>query len=277
MNDREAFMAAILERPGDNLVRKVFADWLEEHGGEPERAEFIRLQIEIAERLPGGIHWDSAKELRRRESELFQDHKDIWFPGNFELTINREWFEDPEHFGDVTSQTPVGLVECGFISEFRAPVEWMLGGESCGTCNGYGHHHRNDSYSAAFVRSIAPNLICRICGGAGWFLVGYLPELLQQHPLTYVQPTNDEVVMLSYRFWSVDGHDVPDNSKPEERWIVRDRYHRLDPALQIGFFDSRQNALRAVSNEILNEARRVFTTFSTTYLEHPSARRDTAR
>ncbi len=39
-----AFLADILARPGDDTPRLVFADWLEEYGGDPERAEFIRVQ-----------------------------------------------------------------------------------------------------------------------------------------------------------------------------------------------------------------------------------------
>ncbi|QEG29765.1 hypothetical protein GobsT_45630 [Gemmata obscuriglobus] len=47
MSDRTAFIDAILNNPNDDTARLVFADWLEEHG-EPERAEFIRAQIEPA-------------------------------------------------------------------------------------------------------------------------------------------------------------------------------------------------------------------------------------
>ncbi len=54
--DRDAFMAAILAAPDDDLPRLVFADWLDEHG-EPERAEFIRVQCELA-RLVGEYNQD---------------------------------------------------------------------------------------------------------------------------------------------------------------------------------------------------------------------------
>lgn len=50
MNERDSFMKAILSEPGDDTARLVYADWLEEVGGEPERAAFIRVQVEI-ERL----------------------------------------------------------------------------------------------------------------------------------------------------------------------------------------------------------------------------------
>lgn len=45
MSECAAFINAILDNPDDDTARLVFADWLEEHG-EPERAEFIRIQIE---------------------------------------------------------------------------------------------------------------------------------------------------------------------------------------------------------------------------------------
>jgi uncharacterized protein (TIGR02996 family) len=46
MTDREALLRAVCESPDDDLPRLVFADWLEEHD-EPERAEFIRVQVEL--------------------------------------------------------------------------------------------------------------------------------------------------------------------------------------------------------------------------------------
>jgi uncharacterized protein (TIGR02996 family) len=62
VNERAAFTRAICENPADDTVRLVYADWLEEHG-EPERAEFVRVQVEIANRgliycqraLPSGL------------------------------------------------------------------------------------------------------------------------------------------------------------------------------------------------------------------------------
>ena len=85
-SDREAFMQAILDAPDDDTPRLIFADWLDEHG-EAERAEFIRVQCELAkhpgmncgvmycsERDAGGL-CDSCtryKALRRREAELFK-------------------------------------------------------------------------------------------------------------------------------------------------------------------------------------------------------------
>src|SRR5262249_2658905 len=52
MTHEEAFLEAIREQPDDDTPRLIYADWLEEHG-QPERAEFIRVQCEKA-RLPEG-------------------------------------------------------------------------------------------------------------------------------------------------------------------------------------------------------------------------------
>ncbi len=45
MTEGEALFRAVVESPADDAVRQVYADWLEEYG-EPERAEFIRVQVE---------------------------------------------------------------------------------------------------------------------------------------------------------------------------------------------------------------------------------------
>ena len=79
MRDREAFLSAILAHPDDDLPRLVFADWLDEHG-DPARAEFIRLQCELA-RLPARARRRTA--LERREAELLETHKTGWTEGAF--------------------------------------------------------------------------------------------------------------------------------------------------------------------------------------------------
>lgn len=58
--EQAAFLRAICETPEDDVVRLVYADWLEEHG-QPERAEFIRVQIELAKRgYPGPLSHQAA-------------------------------------------------------------------------------------------------------------------------------------------------------------------------------------------------------------------------
>lgn len=45
--DESALLAAIIAEPADDNVRLVYADWLDEND-QPERAEFIRLQVALA-------------------------------------------------------------------------------------------------------------------------------------------------------------------------------------------------------------------------------------
>src|SRR5262249_59482941 len=65
-----ALIDAIRDDPDDDLRRLVYADWLEEHG-QAERAELIRVQVELAKR-PG------ARELIARERELLDKHRRAW-------------------------------------------------------------------------------------------------------------------------------------------------------------------------------------------------------
>ena len=66
MSDEKALLAAIWEHPHEDTPRLMYADWLQENA-QPERAEFIRLQIELA-RLG---EWDESPrkvELQKRNS-----------------------------------------------------------------------------------------------------------------------------------------------------------------------------------------------------------------
>jgi uncharacterized protein (TIGR02996 family) len=74
MNQDEGLLRAILESPDDDLLRLVYADWLEE-GGRPARAELVRVQIELA-RLPK----DDARrpELQEKEWALLRKHERAW-------------------------------------------------------------------------------------------------------------------------------------------------------------------------------------------------------
>ena len=90
----EDFLAAILEAPDDDAPRLVYADWLDEHG-QPERAEFIRVQCELARR--------DDPALRRREAELLAAHHDAFAgpllaPG-FRFRFSRGFIDGFGHTG----------------------------------------------------------------------------------------------------------------------------------------------------------------------------------
>src|SRR5687768_1094845 len=101
MSDRDALLRAIIDNPDDDAPRLVYADWLDEHG-DPDLAEFIRLQIEIEalrrpdtdldrwrratidrhlnrpvpDDFPADLH--RYAELARRERELDEVHRWRW-------------------------------------------------------------------------------------------------------------------------------------------------------------------------------------------------------
>ena len=80
-----ALLAAILASPDDDLPRLVYADWCDENG-QPERAEFIRTEIEMA-RLTSDAEGEFAfvdqamfPRLERRAQELWNNHNEKWYP-----------------------------------------------------------------------------------------------------------------------------------------------------------------------------------------------------
>jgi uncharacterized protein (TIGR02996 family) len=76
MSLEPALLAAIAAAPDDDLPRLVYADWLDEND-RPLRAEFIRLQIEIAkkETLPRAAV-NVFAHLWQRQQEILDDHRD---------------------------------------------------------------------------------------------------------------------------------------------------------------------------------------------------------
>jgi uncharacterized protein (TIGR02996 family) len=65
MSDHDALLAAICAEPDEDTPRLVFADWLEEND-QPERAAFVRAQIELA-RTPAWEPFAVLCRWRRRE------------------------------------------------------------------------------------------------------------------------------------------------------------------------------------------------------------------
>jgi uncharacterized protein (TIGR02996 family) len=102
--DRAAFLRAIAENPDDDLPRLVYADWLDEHG-QPERAEFIRVQIELARMPPDDPR---RSELVDRQAELVS-------------TPGRSW--QPIQPPGVTLRFERGFVQSVMVSNYSAFIE----------------------------------------------------------------------------------------------------------------------------------------------------------
>jgi uncharacterized protein (TIGR02996 family) len=71
--DERPLLAAVARSPKKDEARLVYADWLEEHGGDeaPARAQFLRVQHQLRTGKP-------TRELRTRESELRQQLSPPW-------------------------------------------------------------------------------------------------------------------------------------------------------------------------------------------------------
>ncbi len=72
MSELDALLKAARDEPDEDLHRLVLADWLAENG-DPERGEFIRLQVRDA-------HFPAAVQSQR-ERELCYAHGSRWFAG----------------------------------------------------------------------------------------------------------------------------------------------------------------------------------------------------
>jgi uncharacterized protein (TIGR02996 family) len=74
MTHDDAFLQAICEEPDDDTPRLIYADWLEEQG-DADRAEFIRVQVQLA-RLPPAD--ERRRALKVRERGLLKEHETTW-------------------------------------------------------------------------------------------------------------------------------------------------------------------------------------------------------
>jgi uncharacterized protein (TIGR02996 family) len=112
MSLEEAFLREIVEKPADDVSRLVYADWLDEHG-QPERADFIRLQCRLASLPEGDPH---REELARQGQKLLDAHQDAW------LAALPEWARR----GTPAGSAPV--FRRGFVAEVEVSALDLAGG-----------------------------------------------------------------------------------------------------------------------------------------------------
>ena len=82
MPDDDAFLRAIGEAPADDAPRLVYADWLDEHG-DADRAEFIRVQVEI------DPYRRADSDLDRWRRAVIDRHLDRPVPADFPPETHR--------------------------------------------------------------------------------------------------------------------------------------------------------------------------------------------
>lgn len=75
MCERASFLQSIREAPEDEVVRKVFADWLDEH--DDPLGEFIRLQFNL-EPVRDDLTNTQADTLRQHEEKMLRQYRRKW-------------------------------------------------------------------------------------------------------------------------------------------------------------------------------------------------------
>jgi uncharacterized protein (TIGR02996 family) len=122
MTPDEAFLQAILEDPED-APRLIYADWLEDNG-HPERAEFIRTQVERERLAPGD---PALARLTARAEQLLCLHWEEWVgplrdaAGKTWYDVDPVWLHQPYH-PDALRRFRRGFVE-GLSLNARVFVE----------------------------------------------------------------------------------------------------------------------------------------------------------
>jgi uncharacterized protein (TIGR02996 family) len=163
MTHDDAFLEAIIESPDDDGLRLIYADWLEEHG-QPERAEFIRVQITLAT-LPADN--PRRQELKTRETDLLTRHQAEWRGRAPSGIVHRVFWRGFVEAVRVHGQTFVADAEALFS---LGPIRQVSFVEVEGhlTCIAFSsylprleavdlrHHRLGNSWVAVLVRS--PNL-----------------------------------------------------------------------------------------------------------------------
>jgi len=190
MNEAD-FIRDICERPGDDLPRLMYADWLEENAGDVrcpvkcfngwvprrkelgadycptckgtgrvsdgrmERAEFIRVQCEIAEIQRNARAMrpsNTLPEMAARVSFLSKRERELLGKWSFSFSNEMRNIIGSHAVAHLTTPSPAGIhghnwvgtvqvqwkFDRGFPVEVRAPLAVLVGGEECERCAGHG-------------------------------------------------------------------------------------------------------------------------------------------
>ena len=208
--EEQPFITAVCAAPFDNLPRLVCADWLEERG-ESERAEFIRVQVERAEKEASGRFGpEHLLKLHEREERLLG-----FAPGG-----HRPGLKNYDHwFGDWldTRRSDYGKwLSRGFVSRIECTLAVFMGYE-CERCGGQRmmtlHGNRiSETQGNPFV------VQCTTCNGTG-HRPGLVDTLFAVQPVTEVVLTDREPwngfgsPNQSFTWWQPDSFE--ENAWPE--------------------------------------------------------------
>lgn len=121
MNDEAGFLAKILSEPEEDTHRLVYADWLEENG-RPERAEFIRVQVELAT-------FDSSYYLSYTNRDMCENSAVPLIKRSAEL-LHPAWSRDLIALPLSPTACNDWMFRRGFASEVISPAaDWVAHGD----------------------------------------------------------------------------------------------------------------------------------------------------
>lgn len=149
MSDGEALLAAIIRDPAEDTPRLMYADWLQENG-HGERAEFIRVQCELAglrgmrpsdcdawhntSESPG--HWCPLCEWNEKFFPLERREQAVWNYGLPKTWVSTDHFPFTRFFQCIDQETisqdtspsyePIVIYQRGFPTAITCTaVDWL--------------------------------------------------------------------------------------------------------------------------------------------------------
>ncbi len=262
MTDSQSFLAAIQAAPDDDHPRGLFADWLEWDAPaelrDPERAEFIRAQLELAEK----DRWDDAEPKRRLTDCILFDKRgyDLVVRLHEFRAIEERWVDTNrralrEHYGcNVTlvegevgaDDDAVAWLSRGFIAGVTCTESlWM--GTRCNKCTG--HPGRVSVNQSATKR-------CPGCLGAG-YVHGIGPRLAQENPIERVLMP-EKMPLGQVNVWMLG--DASCTTGPDEARLANEVFLLLEGGLEVSpgvlGFPTQKAALDAMSQAYIAWAKK---------------------
>jgi uncharacterized protein (TIGR02996 family) len=274
MSEHPGLLADVLEHPDEDGPRLVFADWLEDQG-DLDRAEFVRVQCELARLevalahaqagdrpVSGGLPlFAQAQALRQRERELLLNSCDAWtafLPGQFQ-SCDVSGAAVCKRLSDEIHRRLIHYhFRRGFVEEVTCTLRDWCGGP-CGRCEGRGWTR---SYSLPPEQDE-----CFQCDSSG-LVVGHGPAIVRAQPVRRVRvsdktPRASQAIPGAF-YWRAE--DPPEASPPSlDTYIVpaalrRFLGGRLADQKSNGcryYYDSEADALDDLSDACLLFARQV--------------------
>lgn len=169
-DDLTALLAAIITRPADDTPRLAFADALDDRGepGDAERAEFVRVQVELAglECHHAGAGTDGEPVPWCRRCVLMRRERELWVAAHY----GTDWFDRwTPTLGDPTgTSVPVARFVRGFVEWLILPAaDWLAHADSLvwrpGQTEPCPHCEGGERLAVARAFGVS----CRLCSATG--------------------------------------------------------------------------------------------------------------